>query len=146
MLLGGIRTTYLDHVQGRAGLGGHGPLVGPVVGEARHVEATHLLLRQANSVGDVVLLADAETVTQQGRGPQALVQLVVEVLLVLAGVQVGLEAVEQTQEGLVDGVALSNGDVLGHVPGKLAQGADHALVRTLGAIAREGRLWEGIHC
>lgn len=138
--LDNIRTTYLNYIEGSTRLGSHSVLMDPKVGKTRHVELAHALIRQADKVCDVILHGDSKAITQHGRSPQAFVQLVIKVLLELAGLQVSLETADQRHNSFVDGVALSDRDVSSHVPGKLAQSADHAFVRALRTVAREWRL------
>lgn len=113
----------------------------PHVAVTRHVElSTCHILVQSDKVGNTILHGDSEAVTKKSRGPKALVKLLIQMLLKLAQTHVNLETGDEGYYGSEDGVALPNRDVLHHVPGELSQSADHALIRALWAVTREGRL------
>lgn len=109
----------------------------PQVTKTRHVEFMHPFLGQADDVGDAVLHGDGESVAKHTRSPQAPVQLLSQDALMLSLLQSPLETTDETDTGLEDGMALADGNSVRSVPGELPQGADHGLVRTLGAIFGE---------
>lgn len=114
----------------------------PHIGEARHVELAHAIIRKTNLEGDIVLHGNSEAVTEHSRGPQAPKQLLRQVAIVLFVFDGLLEKTKELDAGVIDGVALLDGYTLNLVPGELTKSRNHALEGTLGAIAREGRLAE----
>lgn len=131
---------YLDEIKRHVGLGTKTVQVAPGRGEARKVVGARIDVLHLEDEGNVVLLGRGEARAAHGRGLETSHQLSVQV----DGVLVVLDGVSQTQDerdgGLVDRMAVLDGDALGAAPRHLLEGGDDAVIRPLGAVPREGRL------
>lgn len=132
--------TYLDYVQGNTRLGAQCVLVAPGAGEARHIELFEIHVRHLDLARYAVLLLDREARAQHDGVGEALEQLLRQACLVYPSVQALLQQLNQPAARVEDGPALLDGDAIRFVPRHLLEGADHALVGTLGRVLGERRL------
>lgn len=90
--------------------------------------------------GDVALHVDSEATAFHRGDENATVKDLVQVDWVITFQDSALKKEQKLASCFVDGVAMADSDILGHVPRKLPKSADKALIGTLGTVLREGRL------
>lgn len=135
-----LMDTHIQNILREARLGHDRVLVNPGVGILGLVVHALLCLVHLDQVRNVVLLESGEPLTLHDGGNDASEKLVVEVDgVIVAGHGAGKQT-DQLEAGLVHGTTLRDGDEVSGEPGELAESADEALVRTLGALLGEGGL------
>ena len=100
-----------------------------------------IALAQITQPADTVFHYGRETWTGHGGRNNAAIQLACQVNRIIFLVDASGQQLQQVARRLENGVTLLDSDVASHVPWKLCQGANQALVRSLRAISRERRLW-----
>lgn len=112
----------------------------PALGELRLSKLTDPIGVEADEIGNVGLLQDREAGTTHGGGDEALEKAGRETDRVEAAVDLALQDVDELERRLKDEVSLTQGDMLGPIPGELLEGSNEALEGALGTAPRERAL------